>query len=72
MYPAERFQFVSENWARYPIAMMCRILGGCPGGYRGWGKSPAYARAEMDAALTQEIRSPRGVERQIWSNTSAD
>ena len=55
--PAEGFQFVSENRARYPIAVMCRILGVSPSGYYAWVKRPASARALMDAALTAEIRA---------------
>ena len=47
---------MSENRARYPIAVMCRILGVSPSGYHAWVKRPASARALMDAALTAEIR----------------
>jgi putative transposase len=47
---------VSENRARYPIAVMCRILGVSPSGYYAWVKRPACARVVMDAALTSEIR----------------
>jgi putative transposase len=48
---------VSENRARYPIAVMCRVLGVSPSGYYAWVKRPASARAVMDAALTAEIRA---------------
>jgi len=48
---------VSENRARYPIAVMCRILGVSPSGYYAWVKRPTSARALMDAALTAEIRA---------------
>lgn len=48
---------MSENRARYPIAVMCRILGVSPSGYYAWVKRPASARALMDAALTAEIRA---------------
>ena len=48
---------MSENRARYPIAVMCRILGVSPNGYYAWVKRPASARALMDAALTAEIRA---------------
>jgi len=48
---------VSENRARYPIAVMCRILGVSPSGYYAWVKRPTSARALMDIALTAEIRA---------------
>jgi putative transposase len=48
---------VSENRARFPIAVMCRILGVSPSGYYAWVKRPASARDLMDAALTTEIRA---------------
>jgi transposase len=55
--PAEGFQFVSGNRARYPIAVMCRILGVSLSGYCAWVKRPACARALMDIALMAEIRA---------------
>ena len=45
---------MSENRARYPIAVMCRILGVSPSGYY---ERPASARSLMDAALTAAIRT---------------
>ncbi len=48
---------MSENRASYPIAVMCRVLGVSPSGYYAWVKRPPSARAVMDAALTEEIRS---------------
>jgi putative transposase len=48
---------VSENRARYPIAVMCRVLGVSPSGYYAWVKRPASARAVMDDALIEEIRA---------------
>ena len=48
---------MSENRARYPIAVMCRTLGVSPSGYYAWAKRPACARAETDAALIEDIRT---------------
>jgi putative transposase len=48
---------VSENRARYPIAVMCRMLGVSPSGYYTWVKRPPCARTLMDAALTAQIRA---------------
>ena len=48
---------MSENRARYPIAVMCRVLGVSPSGYYAWVERPASARAVMDDALIAEIRA---------------
>ena len=48
---------MSENRARYPIAVMCRVLGVSSSGYYAWVKRPASARAVMDDALIAEIRA---------------
>jgi hypothetical protein len=48
---------VSDNRARYPIAVMCRILGVSLSIYYAWVKRPARARALMDTASTVEIRA---------------
>ena len=48
---------MSENRARYPIAVMCRVLGVSPSGYYARAKRPASARAVMDAALIVKIRA---------------
>jgi putative transposase len=48
---------VSENRARYPIAVMCRVLGVSPSGYYGWAKRPTSERAVTDALLIEDIRA---------------
>jgi putative transposase len=48
---------VSENRARYPIAVMCRVLDVSASGYYAWVKRPPSMRAETDAALTAEIHA---------------
>jgi putative transposase len=48
---------VSENRARYPIAVMCRVLDVSTSGYYAWVKRPPSVRAVNDAALTAKIRT---------------
>ena len=48
---------MSENRARYPIAVMCRILGVSPSGYYAWVRRPPSRRAVTDAALSAKIRA---------------
>ena len=50
---------MSENRARYPIAVMCRILDVSPSGFYAWAKRPACARAVMDAAVGSSINAAR-------------
>jgi len=54
---------VSENRARYPIAVMCRVLDVSPSGYYAWAKRPVCERAAMDAALTEQIRAAHAASR---------
>ncbi len=48
---------MSENRARYPIAVMCRVLGVSPSGYYAWAKRPTSERAVTDALLIEDIRA---------------
>ena len=48
---------MSENRARYPTAVMCRVLGVSPSGYYGWAKRPTSERAVTDALLIEDIRA---------------
>jgi putative transposase len=48
---------VSENRARYPIAVMCRVLDVSASGYYAWVKRPPSMRAVTDAALTAKIHA---------------
>ena len=48
---------MSENRARYPIAVMCRVLDVSSSGYYAWVKRRPSARTVTDAALIVEIRA---------------
>jgi putative transposase len=64
--PTEGFQFVSENWARYPIAVMCRVSDVSSSGYYARVKRPFSARAVTDAALIVEIRAAHAASKDTY------
>jgi len=47
---------VKTNQERYPMAMMCRLLGVSSSGYYAWRQRQPAARQRRDAALTAQIR----------------
>ena len=53
--PAKRLAFVSENRARFPIAMMCRVLGVSESGVHAWASRAPSARARSDGVLLERI-----------------
>jgi putative transposase len=46
---------VKTHQAAHRIATVCRVLGVSPSGYYAWQSRPRSARAQADAALTQQI-----------------
>ena len=60
---------MSENWACYLIAVMCRIWASPPAGDHAWVKRPASARARMDAVLTAEIRAAHAASKGTYGST---
>lgn len=55
--PAQVFEFVNANRARYPVATMCRVLEVSPSGYYAWRKRAVSQRSQEDALLTDRIRT---------------
>ena len=51
------FEFVRAHQAAHRIATVCRVLGVSPSGYYAWQSRPRSARAQADAALTEQIRT---------------
>ena len=55
---------MSANQARFPIAIMARVLGVSKAGYYAWAKRPPSDRARADAALLRRIRTVHATSRQ--------
>lgn len=51
-----RFAFIHAHAEQFHVVTMCRVLGVSKAGYYAWGSRAPSARAEEDAALTDEIR----------------
>ena len=64
---------MSQNRARYPIAVMCRVLDVSASGYYTWVKRPPSMRAVTDAALIAKIHAAHVCfERHVRSTASAN
>lgn len=50
-----RFRFIDAEKATYPIALLCRVLEVSRAGYYAWARRGRSARAQRDAALTEQI-----------------
>jgi len=51
-----RFRFVEREKARFPVRILCRVLGVSPSGYYAWRGRPPSVRSLADQALTTRIR----------------
>jgi putative transposase len=51
-----RFRFVEQEKARYPVRILCAVLGVSPSGYYAWRSRGPSARERSDAELAAEIR----------------
>jgi transposase InsO family protein len=52
-----RYRFIAAEKARYSVAQLCRVLRVAPSGYYAWQHRRPSARAEANAALTEQIRA---------------
>lgn len=50
-----RFRFVDAEKARFPVALLCRMVGVSKSGYYAWKMRPPSKRSCEDAALTKRI-----------------
>jgi putative transposase len=51
-----RFRFVDAERARFPVSLLCRMVGVSKSGYYAWKVRPPSKRIRDDAALTEKIR----------------
>jgi putative transposase len=52
-----RYQFVEGHRDRWPIRLMCEVLGVSPGGYYGWRRRPPSPRRQRRDALVAAIKA---------------
>jgi putative transposase len=55
-----RYHFIEDHRDRWPVRLMCRVLGVTPGGYYGWRGRPASPRARRREALADAIKAIHG------------
>lgn len=51
-----KYQFVEQHKQKFPIVVMCRVLGVSESGFYAWRKRPTCQRQREDAQITQEIQ----------------
>ena len=51
-----RFRFVDAEKARFPVSLLCKIVGVSKSGYYAWKSRPPSKRSREDAVLTEKIR----------------
>lgn len=50
-----RFRFVDAERARFPVSLLCRMVGVSKSGYYAWRGRPPSKRSRQDATLTERI-----------------
>jgi putative transposase len=55
-----RYGFIEAHRGRWPVRLMCRVLGVPAGGYYGWRGRPAGPRAQRREALVDAIKAVHG------------
>lgn len=60
------FRFIDAEKARFPISLLCKMVGVSKSGYYAWKSRPPSRRSREDAALTEKIREIHERSRQTY------
>jgi len=60
------FTFIDAEKASYPVAMLCRMLGGSKSGYYAWRTRQPSKRSREDVNLTERIREIHSRSRETY------
>jgi len=52
-----RYRFIAVEKAKYPVALLCRVLHVASSGYYAWRHRQPSRRSQANAALTAQIRT---------------
>jgi putative transposase len=63
-----RYRFILAHRASYPIALLCRVLGGARSGFYAWLQRGVSARQQADLRLTEQIRVVHTDSRQTYGS----
>ena len=60
------FRFIDAEKARFPVSLLCKMVGVSKSGYYAWKSRPPSRRSREDAALTEKIREIHERSRQTY------
>jgi transposase InsO family protein len=63
-----RFRFVAAERARFPVRMLCRVVGGSAGGFYAWLQRGPGRRARDDDGLTRRIAAIFAASRRTYGS----
>jgi putative transposase len=61
-----RFRFIDAEKARFPVSLLCKMVGVSKSGYFAWKTWPPSKRSREDAALTEKISEVHERSRQTY------